>query len=535
MPPTSEHRRELFVALGIAFALILVRFFVYTVYEQSFFDSDQAIVGLMAKHLIEGRAFPLFLYGQPYLLALDAWVAAPFIWIGGLTVPALRASAIFMSFTVVTLLIVGLVRYCRIRPLYALAASVFFCMVGPVIEASLIEPGANTSPFLFVLVLYMLRHRPIWFGATLGVAFLTREFTIYAVPVLLVLDAVNGRLFQLPRLRQWGIAAISAVVVWYGVQALRPLSDPNGPGSRGVTQFDKSQSANLTARMAIIPSELPRRTAAMATTHLPRLLGAKHVDVGFAAQGRDWLFWPVWIALVAGIGRVVWSARGPREDSESSNAGARTRGGGPPSLGEAELRRATPEPSGGEAPRATNKDDSPSRGTPLVWEFPAYLFGVGLVALLAYIATRPAEQSVDRYYLFGLLIPTGLIAGLLTLEARVLWRRVTVAVAIAWTVISATDYVTLAKRYWGGREANEIRVLADALVERHIPVAIAGYWRAYKLTFLTGEKVKVASSDAVRIDEYQTLANQAGDQLVKIQEQPCPNGEKVSRWWLCRK
>jgi hypothetical protein len=182
-----------------------------------------------------------------------------------------------------------------------------------------------------------------------------------------------------------------------------------------------------------------------------------------------------------------------------------------------------------------SKDDSPSRWTPPVWEFPAYLFGVGLVALLAYIATRPAEQSVDRYYLFGLLIPTGLVAGMLTLEARVLWRRVTVALAFAWTVISATDYVTLAKRYSGGRESNEIRVLADALVERHIPVAIAGYWRAYKLTFLTGERVKVASSDAVRIDEYQTLANQAGDSLVTIQEQPCPNGEHVSRWYLCKK
>ena len=35
--------------------------------EQSFFDSDQAIVGLMAKHLSELRAFPVFFYGQTYM------------------------------------------------------------------------------------------------------------------------------------------------------------------------------------------------------------------------------------------------------------------------------------------------------------------------------------------------------------------------------------------------------------------------------------------------------------------------------------
>jgi hypothetical protein len=57
-------RRELLSALGVAWALVFARSAVYLFYPQSFFDSDQAIIGLMAKHLIEGRAFPLFYYGQ---------------------------------------------------------------------------------------------------------------------------------------------------------------------------------------------------------------------------------------------------------------------------------------------------------------------------------------------------------------------------------------------------------------------------------------------------------------------------------------
>ena len=49
--------------LVVAWCLIILRSAVYIVYEHSYFDSDQALPGLMAKHLVEGRAFPLFLYG----------------------------------------------------------------------------------------------------------------------------------------------------------------------------------------------------------------------------------------------------------------------------------------------------------------------------------------------------------------------------------------------------------------------------------------------------------------------------------------
>jgi len=71
-----SRRQEMAVALTVAAALVLFRSIVFIAYEHAFFDSDQAIVGLMAKHLVEGRAFPLFYYGQTYMLVVDAWVAA---------------------------------------------------------------------------------------------------------------------------------------------------------------------------------------------------------------------------------------------------------------------------------------------------------------------------------------------------------------------------------------------------------------------------------------------------------------------------
>ena len=105
-------RRDLVVAVAIAWALVIARSAVFLCYPQSFFDCDQAIVGLMAKHLVEGRAFPLFYYGQTYMLGVDAWVAAPFFLLAGPTVFALHASLVFTNLVIVTVLIVCLERWC---------------------------------------------------------------------------------------------------------------------------------------------------------------------------------------------------------------------------------------------------------------------------------------------------------------------------------------------------------------------------------------------------------------------------------------
>ena len=51
--------------------IVLLRVAVPLCFEQVF-DSDQAVVGLMAKRLSEFRSFPLFFYGQNYMLAVQA-------------------------------------------------------------------------------------------------------------------------------------------------------------------------------------------------------------------------------------------------------------------------------------------------------------------------------------------------------------------------------------------------------------------------------------------------------------------------------
>jgi hypothetical protein len=51
---------------------------------------DEALTGIVALHVAEGRGFPLYLYGQHYMGAFEAYVAAPFIAVFGSSVAALR-------------------------------------------------------------------------------------------------------------------------------------------------------------------------------------------------------------------------------------------------------------------------------------------------------------------------------------------------------------------------------------------------------------------------------------------------------------
>ncbi|SCL34237.1 hypothetical protein GA0074692_3780 [Micromonospora pallida] len=53
-------------------------------------NSDEAVTGLVATHVAQGREFPLFFYGQYYMGALEAYLAAPLFALGGPGLVALR-------------------------------------------------------------------------------------------------------------------------------------------------------------------------------------------------------------------------------------------------------------------------------------------------------------------------------------------------------------------------------------------------------------------------------------------------------------
>lgn len=82
-----------FILLGCALILLtrLPQFFS----DMFFPDGDECIIGLMAKHILEGKDFPFFIYGQSYALAIfETLPAALFFKLFGFSVVSLKAAAL---------------------------------------------------------------------------------------------------------------------------------------------------------------------------------------------------------------------------------------------------------------------------------------------------------------------------------------------------------------------------------------------------------------------------------------------------------
>src|SRR5262245_37321956 len=117
--------RPLVLALGAATVLVLSSSAVFLLWEQAGFDSDQAIFGLMAKHIAELRSFPMFIYGAQYMLAMQAWLAAPLFAIFGPSVAALKVPVLLVNIATAGLLVWILHRDAGLKAGTALLASLF--------------------------------------------------------------------------------------------------------------------------------------------------------------------------------------------------------------------------------------------------------------------------------------------------------------------------------------------------------------------------------------------------------------------------
>src|SRR5437899_4571957 len=224
-----DSRRERALVIVVVGLLIVARSAIFVFWEQSFFDSDQAVIGLMAKHLSELRAFPLFMYGQNYKLAVEAWLAAPVFLVAGVSVAALKLPLLAINLVVAFLLLRLLERDAHLSPLLAGVASVFFVLPAPGTAASFLEPGGGSlEPLLYVLLLWVARRRPVLCGAILAIGFLHREFTVYGVVGLAIIGMANGSLFTKNALRGLLVAIQSFVAVWVIVELAKPYSSAAG-------------------------------------------------------------------------------------------------------------------------------------------------------------------------------------------------------------------------------------------------------------------------------------------------------------------
>jgi len=496
-PRSPDRRRERRIVLALLAGLTVLRSAVLVWFEGAHFDSDQALIGLMAKHLIEGRALPVFTYAQPYMLGVEAWLAAPFILVGGLTVTMLKMPLLLINVAITVLLVLSLERWGGLRPMLAAVPALFFALAPPGTTTLFLEAsGGNVEPFLIVILLWMARRRPLAFGAILALGVLQREFAIYAAGAFIVLRLVDGSVRRPVTWRPAALAALSFAAVWQVVYIAKQFSSVDGPGtSVGGLAASSANVEAVVTRVCLDPSLVPSGIYAVLTSHFASILGAEPralVEYGInstQAQGAGWL-WPlVGGSLLLMLGRLTWLAA---------------------------RQRVTPW-----HPRL---------------EYAAYLALVGIQALAVYGTLRCDAMSVGtmRYALLGVFAAVGLVTGFLRLEPSRWLRRLGIGIVIVWAGSVSVDHGRLAAEYAFDRPPNPRRELADRLVDEGIRFAYGDYWESLSTTYLTNEQVIVASTGVVFLDEYQWLVRRHADEAAAIERRSCPEGIEVADWlYIC--
>src|SRR5258707_14186538 len=90
-------RHALFIGVLV---LIAAARFAILLTSQTHVHSDEAIIGLMGKHILAGRYFPFYMYGQAYNAgaAWEAYLAAIAFAFFGIGVVSLKSSTGLLAF-----------------------------------------------------------------------------------------------------------------------------------------------------------------------------------------------------------------------------------------------------------------------------------------------------------------------------------------------------------------------------------------------------------------------------------------------------
>lgn len=487
--PSHFYSRERVAVMTLLVVVTMLRSAVFVVFEGSRFDSDQALLGLMTKHLIEGRAFPVFTYLQPYMLGVEAWLAVPFMLAGGVTVPMLKLPLACINVAVTILLVRALERWGGLRPALAAVPALFFVLAPPGTTTLFLEAsGGNVEPFLMVVLLWMTRRQPLIFGALLAFGVLQREFAIYAFGAIVLLRLLDGSFRRADSWRPVALGAAAFAAVWQAIYLAKQFSSIDGPGTYAGWSPAGANVSALLNRVCIDAGQFVHGAQAVLGRHLGTLMGAEPrilTDFGINSllgQGVWWM-WPLLGgSFVLMLGRLGWLMY---------------------------------------------------RGSIRPWqppvEFASYLFFVGLQSLAIYALLRCGVIAVGtmRYALLGLFVGMGIVTAFLKIEPSKILRSAAVAVVLVWATFTAADHARLAWQYTFDQPVNGRRLLADRLVKEGIKFAYGDFWDSLSIVYLTNEQVIVASTTVVFLEEYQWLVEARSDEAVWIARRPCAGGITV--------
>ena len=477
-------------------AIVVARSAIFLVSPEAHFDSDQAIVGLMAKHLSELRAFPVFFYGQTYMLGVEAWLAAPLFAVFGASPAVLKLPLLAINLAVALLLVRTFQRELGLPAVQAAAVSLPFILPSAGLTAELMNAnGGNLEPFLYVVLLWILRRRAWAVGLVFGIGFLNREFTLYGLAALGLIEAIDRTAFTRAGAVRWGGILGTAVLVWLAVQGLARLSSAAGPGTTIHDTFTASNNlAELAGRTCISPARAVAGAGKLFTLHWPALLGtapyplaafAIESRVGLGLAGSSWL--PAALVLLSAAGILI--------------------------------RRRRPA-----------RDGAPPR-------FAQYLVLAGLFSVAGYLFGRCGEVNFYsmRYELLSLLAIIGVSAWFLSTRPPLPLRAAWTLVLAAWMLLLAVPQVRFGIEYATRPPVPAKHQLIRALEAQGIRYGRADYWLAYYIDFLTRERMVFASEDPQRILLYNAIVSEHADEAVRLSRRPCDGGTAlIAGVYRCR-
>ena len=463
-------------------AIVLARAAVFVVSPEAYFDSDQAIVGLMAKHLSELRAFPVFLYGQTYMLGVEAWLAAPLFAVFGASPAVLKVPLLAMNLVIALLLVRTFQREMGLTPLEAAAVSLPFILPPVGLSAVFMDSsGGSLEPYLYVVLLWAVRRRTWLLGLVFGIGFLNREFTVYGLAAIGVLEVADHTALTRAGAIRWARLAGIAALVWLAVQGVARLSSAAGPGTTIRDAFTASNNlAELAARTCISPAKAAAGAGRLFTVHWPAILGtAPYPLTAFSIESRvsqgvagaSWLPAAIVFLSIAGI------AFGRRRDAV------------PP-------------------------------------RFAQYLVLTGCFSVAGYLAGRCGEVSFYsmRYELLSLLAIVGLAGWFVSVRPPTPLLAAWGLAFAAWMIVLAVPQIRFGVEYATRPPVPAKHQLIRALEAEGVRYGRADYWLAYYIDFLTREQMIFASDDPQRILIYNRIVSDHAAEAVRLSRRPCEGG-----------
>jgi hypothetical protein len=479
--------REWWMAASALALIVLLRSAVLVFWPQSSFDSDQAVMGLMAKHLSELRAFPVFFYGQNYILGVQAWLAAPVFAVLGPSITALRLPLLATNIAIALMLFWILVRETGLRPALAAVPVLFFALAAPGTTQHYLEAsGGNVEPLAYVLLLWLTRRRPAWGGLIFAVGFLHREFTLYGLVALVAMEAAHGTLFTREGIRRRLAMLRTAAEVWLFVQWIKYFSSAAGPGTSMQDVFRPHDNlVELASRVCFDLRTLPIGAWRLLTIHWPMLFGMTprpivdfNVDTGVwqGVPGGSFLLGATMLLAAVGIVRRI-----------------------------AADRRWRPQDDGC-----------------------AYLVLVALLSSAGFVVARCGEVGLMRYELLSILGAVGLGGWFLGTAPGPWMRRTWIALAVATVGVSAVSHARILTEYVTHSPVGAKQMLVRHLRAQGVRYAVSDYWIAYSLTFLANEEIIVASDDFIRIPGYNRIVKEHRSEAIRISRgRACAGGHEV--------